>query len=1190
MLKLLRYLFITFIILIITSLALTQIKPVKDFILHIVVEKIEETTGYVISVKNFTLTLPFEVNVQGLTISENSELLASIESGIFRVQPASLFKKQLTFQFITLNNVFLERLPAKRSEKSHPPLQLNLHELPCCFSLPSLHIKNATLAEGLLKELPFRSLDLDGAILLDPIKGLVDVNLDIYEYRQHNHHVQGHVKLTQSDDMLTFEGAASIEGVEFLTFSENLKGNIFLKLNGSRSAWSGLISEEPFKGEGENIVGSSFLKFQVEGSSNSYIKEGDIKGSLTLSSDRSMVISDIKGLIDATIPISGSISLDQHGNLDGSMFEIFVNDIDRYKNVLPTAVISPPFSLKVQLFDQIMSPRFHIVATSEGLELDYGILLDHPSLILNGRVESDKLTGNAQILFSSKKNDLVAKTAFSLTGSLLNLTGLSLTGDSTTGHGDLIIDFAKMNLKGDFRGDIADLKVMKPLIRYDISGKSSFRGRLSYNEEGRQHVYLSIEASNLTIDNNKAHKIAAIIDVNDIYNSPDGTINVKGSGFKSGDFDFDQGSLQSTISPSEPIWPFEADVKGKFFNIQSSGSWSMSSHMIQVIAEIFTGDLHGYKVALTSPVKLIIEENAVAITPFEFKVAGGSLSAKLDYNSSKVNLDADLKDIPIPFLLPETYSQAIDGVITAEAHLYGKPSGLLGHVMLNLKGIIFEDDIVTNTYPLTGALNLTLLEDEVKFEGNIVETSKMPIEVKASMPITFMLTAPLIHIDMNKPIDISMNAKGPITPFLELFPSTSMILTGSGDLGVNITGTANAPIVRGEASLSEGSFESYDFGTVLKDIKASFSGEGNKILINTLSAHDTSGGTLEGKGFISLEQSAGFPFDLSVALKNLQLIRLDNTQARFDGTVSLAGNKDKVSVTGNLESTEATYSITSKIDEITKTVDVIYINQEPSEKGPTLLSKPVLTEYPITLEVDVVIPGNLKIGNDDFNSKWRGDVKLSGDINKIEAHGSLSIVNGTYMLNGQQYEIRQGTISFGGVPYKNINVYVVTSREIGDYRIDIVLQGPISNPKVILRSSPPLPQQGVLSLILFGKASSDISAYQDQELEESLSNLTKGGSGPGIVNKIQKTIGVDSIDFKRPNTDDRDDMSIQLGKYLTKDIFISLNKGFGEEANKVALEAKLKNNFKLKIEAGDRSDSDSDQAAGQISLIWKHDY
>lgn len=467
--------------------------------------------------------------------------------------------------------------------------------------------------------------------------------------------------------------------------------------------------------------------------------------------------------------------------------------------------------------------------------------------------------------------------------------------------------------------------------------------------------------------------------------------------------------------------------------------------------------------------------------------------------------------------------------------------------------------------------------------------NNIPIAVHGSIPLHLSFTPPSLVIDDNEEIAATLKAAGAVAPIVELFAIKDFAFSGEGALQVDIKGSIHSPSLTGKASLTNGTLESFAFGTFLKEIQVAFEGAGNRIAITSLSASDQTNGRLEGSGTYLMTENHRFALDLR--MKDLCLVSLDHMNALFNGELALAGNSEHIDIKGDLESKKFHYKITKKIDEIADAVEVTYINQDAAEPAPTKIQKAQLAQLPINIDLHVKIPKEgLDITDDNLSSFWGGDLLLSGPLHKPKLKGEIKLDRGDYLLNGQRFDLTTGTITLAGDPEKKTSLYVVATRDIGDHRVEIILRGKLENPTIALRSSPALSQQGVLSLILFGKAPAEISQQQDQLLEKSLASLMKGQSGPSVLSKLQKSIGIDRIDINRQETNDRDQLSIQIGKYLTKDVYISLHKGFGNEPTRIGIEAKIRKNLKLQAEAGEAARGSTTSAGGQLSLIWKQDY
>jgi translocation and assembly module TamB len=161
-------------------------------------------------------------------------------------------------------------------------------------------------------------------------------------------------------------------------------------------------------------------------------------------------------------------------------------------------------------------------------------------------------------------------------------------------------------------------------------------------------------------------------------------------------------------------------------------------------------------------------------------------------------------------------------------------------------------------------------------------------------------------------------------------------------------------------------------------------------------------------------------------------------------------------------------------------------------------------------------------------------------------------------------------------------MYIIASADLGDIVAEVILEGPIKNPSIALRSNPPKTQKEVLSWLLFGHGLSEITPFQGSELTKSIANLKNGNKGTDLFTKVRKSIGIDRIDISRGEKDSND-VTLQVGKYISQGVFVSVNKNLTADANRLAIEANLMQNLKIQAEVGD-------DAEGKLHLKWKHDY
>ena len=172
-------------------------------------------------------------------------------------------------------------------------------------------------------------------------------------------------------------------------------------------------------------------------------------------------------------------------------------------------------------------------------------------------------------------------------------------------------------------------------------------------------------------------------------------------------------------------------------------------------------------------------------------------------------------------------------------------------------------------------------------------------------------------------------------------------------------------------------------------------------------------------------------------------------------------------------------------------------------------------------------------------------------------------------------------MTFEGDLETKSTLYVVAQEEIERIQVKAILKGPIFDPLLTFRSNPALSDQEILSRILFGKGISDITPIQATQLSQAILSLNSD-NGEDLLERFQRNIGIDRIDLNA-NSEDKNEVSIRVGKYISRGVLISLHKSINSEHKHVAIEADIMSNFKVEAEVGSKSE-------GKMSLKWKKDY
>ncbi len=214
-----------------------------------------------------------------------------------------------------------------------------------------------------------------------------------------------------------------------------------------------------------------------------------------------------------------------------------------------------------------------------------------------------------------------------------------------------------------------------------------------------------------------------------------------------------------------------------------------------------------------------------------------------------------------------------------------------------------------------------------------------------------------------------------------------------------------------------------------------------------------------------------------------------------------------------------------------------------------------------------------------WSSEWEGRITAKGTAAKPILNGSISIKRGYFDLLDQRLVLARGVIAFNGESPPNPTIDLEATAQAGDITAIIRVDGPATSPTLTLDSEPPMPQDEVLSRLLFKRAANEITPVQAVQLAAAVNRLR--GGGPGVLDQIRGALGVDTLDVG--GGDENSGTTVKAGKYLTDKIYVEGETGTESESSRARVEVEILPNISLQADTG------ADANSG-VGVKWKFDY
>lgn len=364
------------------------------------------------------------------------------------------------------------------------------------------------------------------------------------------------------------------------------------------------------------------------------------------------------------------------------------------------------------------------------------------------------------------------------------------------------------------------------------------------------------------------------------------------------------------------------------------------------------------------------------------------------------------------------------------------------------------------------------------------------------------------------------------------------LISGPVRFDLGLRGPFALSSLSGRVSLSGGRFSdpSVFFALQGLDVTADLSGGRAQV---TGGAALTSGGGVSFGGSVGL--AAPFAADLRLGLQNAVLRDPNLFETTANGEVTVRGPLAGGGTVGGqivLAGTEVQIPSTG-LGGSADLPDLRHVN-EPREVRATRARAGMLggdaaggrtAARPLALDLTVSAPSQIYVRGRGLDAELGGTLRLGGTTAAVVPSGSFSLIRGRLDILGKRLELGEATLALEGnfVPMLS----VAASNESDGVTSFVRIDGPATEPAVTFTSNPELPEEEVLSRLLFGRGIETLSALQAAQLANAVATLA-GRGGVGIVGRLRQGFGLDDLDVQ---TGAEGGATVRAGKYLSENVY-----------------------------------------------------
>lgn len=947
--------------------------------------------------------------------------------------------------------------------------------------------------------------------------------------------------------------------------------------------------------------------------------------SLTFSADLSgggdrPIEADIKEAGAGQFSLSGRASFSQAEPLGQSEFTA-----DLTANVQDLAVLGPDLGgpatlslkgdgrlddLKADLVlssPQIITAQGALTGPTVGLSLSGALpVAADAQSDLSGRLDltvddspGGPLSLSADWSFQHKDDESRAELA-NLSGSL---AGLDLAGALTA-----VLRPERTSLTGELKADVFGWEKLAALTGQPLSGSPAHLALTFEAPEERQTVKADLDIPALRLGGGSDQLLALnraslTLLADDLFGGLNLDLALEMGNGLAGPFSWGSGTVKA--SGRGGSGDFEAALDRARLagsggsagdGLKMSGDFDLSSSFFGL--KQFDFRLAGGGLRLSAPVRIDLAEN-LRISPLNLAVLPqGQMTAEIDLTPGAMRIKANAKSVPYS-VLRSFGIEAPDGTVNSlDVDLLQGTAGLTGGFSLKTQLAAKELRGLKPSLELTGQLSggpSPALNVEGSIDGGKGWNASGKLTARA--PLSPGADGGFPTLNMNGPLSGQVTFTGPVRPVWNLLGQPDRILTGMLKIQAEVTGTPASPQPRGTAYLAGGRYTDPILGLLVSDINLEAHSTAEAALTALLAAKDQHGGG------IALEAKIA---DLSKPsltakgrLSRFNPLQRDDLSAFISGDLAAEGSLDRLTLSSNLTVDRGELDL--KIIQAAGSIPTLEISEGASA------DQAAGRQPGHRLALKINVPNQFFIRGFGLDSEWRGTLNINGSTNRPSLVGTLSPVRGYFEIFSKEFQFSSGDIAFNGGTNPSLNLELTNNGP----NITAILKvgGNARKPQLSLESRPALPQEEVLSQVLFGKSASSISRFEALQLASALNELRNFGQSGGFnaIGFMRESLGLDVLRLGGTDNDRErrasnltgsmgqelsggtggagggasDDISVEAGKYISDNVYVGVEHS-PSGGSAVRMEVELRPNISLEARTSTES--------SRIGLGWKKDY
>ena len=552
------------------------------------------------------------------------------------------------------------------------------------------------------------------------------------------------------------------------------------------------------------------------------------------------------------------------------------------------------------------------------------------------------------------------------------------------------------------------------------------------------------------------------------------------------------------------------------------------------------GELARRPLTLDSPLVLTRFDGGWEIAPTRVRFAGGrgTLSGR---TGARPEFHADIQSMPLQLLDLVWPKAGLGGIATGRID-YRWDGAPAGNANLRIRGLS-RAGLVLASKPIDVGVNAVLSGGRAAMRAVAVSDGKTIGRAQARFaPLG---RGPIVAELMNAPMLLQLRYAGPADTLWRLSGVEIFDLSGPIAVGADIGGRLVDPQIRGSVKADGARLESAVTGTVIERIQAQGRFSEAKLILSQVSGSTPGGGSISGSGTVDFTGGkAGL--DLQFNASRAKLLDRDDIAATVTGPLAIKSGGNGGTISGQLRLNSGRFTL----GRASAAASVPQLKVRNIGRDADLVIE-VAQLQPWKLDVDLA-GSDLTVRGLGIDSRWSTDIHLAGSVDSPRITGHADLIRGEYEFAGRSFRLAHGNIRFRGQSPPDPLLDIRAEAQVQGLDASILVGGTGLQPEIRFASVPQLPQDELLSRLLFGTSITNLSAPEALQLASAVAALQSGSGNLDPINAVRRAVGLDRLRIVPADVATGQKTAVSAGKYLTRKLFVEvITDGQGYSATRV---------------------------------------